>query len=469
MDSDKVLQYCDEIDALVQNIRDEVTSTGPEPPEPPTDETLVHAGDDLQTALDGGGALVLEQGAAFTRDGTYRVHVPGTSLRGEGLNLVETTHDHAFDVPIDVDDLAFADFAFAGAANEAFQLGVNGTSQNTVEHAPRGIVFARLRSVGHRGKRAFDVNAADVRFTDCEVVDCYSPDAVDSQAICVLNAPGPVLIEGGHYEAASENVMVGGDSMKIADCRPTGITIRDATFTKPLAWKTAGTPKVKNLVELKDGHDVLIQRCTLTNSWKSAQDGYGFMFTPKNGGSLRNVRVEDCEMSDVGGIVCITGHDFTAADPASMPRTQIEMHGGHYTASKATMGGSGRFTTITEGPERLIFHGLHVRIDGSTFIEYGDKDPCDVLHVTNCDWNYGSYGIRIGGLNHGDNGFGIIRELRIEGCTIHGAHSSFRSRWPNNTYVDVMSKQREREVDQRAAVEHYERELRDELQRMRTW
>lgn len=431
MDKNKIYGWLDEIVALTGDIRMEVAGEEPQPP----DGEVIQAGEDLQAALAAGGALVLANGATFEQTAAYRVTVSGTSITGEGSNAVGSTNDHAFDIGINVDSLTFANLAVAGEANEAVQIGVNGTSQNTVESAPDGIVFDRVTSNGHRGKRVFDVNAANVVFRNCEVRDCYSPDNVDSQAICVLNAPGPVLVDGGHFEAAAENIMIGGDSMKIPNCRPTGITIRDATFTKPIAWKEAGTPKVKNLIELKDGHDVLLQRLTLFNSWKSAQDGYGFMFTPKNGGSLRNVRVEDCTMSEVGGIVCITGHDFTAANASELPRTTIEMHGGNYRTNKVVMGGTGRFCLITEGPERVIFNGLTIAHEGSAFIEYGDSHPCDVLHVLNCTWNYGSYGIRIGGYNHGDNSQGIIRELKVEGCTISGAHSQFKSRYPNNTYV----------------------------------
>ena len=466
MDPFKVLQCCDQIDMLVQQIREEVSGDEPIPPDP-TD--ALQDGADLQAALDEGGSIPLADGATFQKDGAYRVTVSGTSVQGLGSNLIQTTHDHAFDVPVDVDHLVFRDFAFRGAANEAFQLGVNGTAQNTAAQAPDDVLFERLVSDGHRGKRAFDVNAGHVVFRDCEVRDCYSPDNVDSQAICVLNAPGPVTIEGGYFEAAAENIMVGGDSMKIPDCVPTGITIRGATFTKPLAWKEAGTPKVKNLLELKTGHDVLVTGCTFSNSWKSAQDGYCFMFTPKNGGSLRNVRVEDCLVSEVGAILNITGHDFTASNASELPRTQVEFHRGSYMTDKVAMGGTGRFCLITEGPERVVFNGLTVAHEGSSFLEYGDKDPCDVLHILNCSWNYGSYGVRLGGYNHGDNSLGIIADLKIEGCTITGAHSQFKSRYPNNTYVDSMTREREREVDRPEAVAAMERDVRAELKRLKDW
>jgi Right handed beta helix region len=445
--SEKVLAYCDQIDAMrqqirvseeeigrmTQAIRAEVT-TEPEPPEPPDEGTIVAAGDDLQAALDQGGHLSLAAGATFAQAGAYVVRQSGTQLTGLGDNVLAPTSDHALDIPVDVDDLVFEQFTFSSRANEAVQMGVNGTSQNTVDLAPRGITCRALTSIGHRGKRAFDVNAAHVSFIDCEVRDCWSPDGVDSQAICLLNGPGPLLIERGYFEAASENVMVGGDTMKIPDCRPTGITIRDATFTKPLAWQTAGTPKVKNLIELKDGNDVLIENCDLSNSWSSAQDGFGFMFTPSNGGSNLNVVVRNCRMTNVAGIVNIVGTDKSGLNPH---RSQITFEGGFYQTNKLANGGRGCFALIGESPEWVIADGCTFVVDGTSFLEIYDKQPVDLLKIVNCTWNYPKYGIRIGGYNHGEDFYGVCGSIVIEGCTISGAASAFKSRYPHNTYVEA--------------------------------
>lgn len=432
MNSDHVLQYCDQIDTLVQQIRDEVT-TAPEPPDPePPDAVLVGPEDDLQAALDAGGAIAMDTGATFAHEESFMVRSSGTTLEGLGDNTVASDW-HAFDVPIDVDDLTFDGFTFAGKAPEAFQLGVNGSSQTTIAQAPDRIVFRNLRSTGHRGKRAFDVNACHVEFHNCEVRDCYDPGNLDSQAICVLNAPGPVLVEGGYFEAASENLMVGGDDMKIPNCRPTGITIRNATFTKPLAWKTAGTPKVKNLIELKDGHDVVIENCDLSNSWKSAQTGYAFMCTPAEGGSVRNVLITNCRVSNVGGIVNITGTDAAGINPE---RTQVRIVGGEYRTS-ADMGGDGRFGLTTRGPEYLEIEDVIAHVHGTSFIEFGDAAHVDRFRLVGSTWNYPKYGIRIAGYNHGEDVVGVIGSIVIEGCTISGAASGFKTRYPNNTYVDA--------------------------------
>ena len=425
---DPILAACDEIDRQTALIR---TEAGGEPtPEPPP-YVVVGDGGNLQAALDAGGAIVLAADATFSTSGGYTFTQPGTLLAGEGGNVVHGIGAPALSVPVRVNDTAIGQLQPTTTHEVAVLLGRNDDAQTTLDQVPRGVRVQALVSTGHRGKRVLEVNAAEVVIVASDIRDAYDPEGQDSQAICILNTPGPVTVEGGWLECASEVILVGGDTMKIPNCRPTGLVFRDLTLTRPIAWKSAGTPKVKNLLELKDGHDVLIERLTLSNCWKSGQDGYGFMFTPTRGGSLRNVLVRDCTMRDVGGIINITGVD--SADP-TLPRTQVTMTGGDY-QTNPDMGGSQRFCLIGRGPEYFDIEGLHVAHHGSSFIDCSDKAAIDRLRVVGCTWNYGSYGIRIGGYNHGDNQAGIIATIQIEGNTISGAHSSFKSRYPNNTYV----------------------------------
>ena len=464
MSGETIRQYCDQIDELTQLIRDE-THTAPEPPNPPDSAHVITADDDLQAELNAGGLLLLESGADFDKAEGFSVTVPGTAVIGLGANGLASDHGTTIAVPIGVHNLAFGRLALASMnSEEVIRYGRNDDQQTTIEQSPDGAVFRSIVNAGHRGKRCFSINGRNVRIIDCTVEDLFQPEGQDSQAIWIGNAPGPVEIEAGYFEAASECLMVGGDAMKIPDCRPTGIHVRDATFTKLLDWKHAGTPKVKNIFELKDGHDVLIQRCQLFNCWKSAQDGYALMMTPTRGGSLRNVVIEDCHVWDVGGIINITGIDTNYPD---LPRTQVTMIGGEYRTNKAGgFDGPGRFCLIGRGPEAFEVEGCTIAHEGSAFIDCSDSKPVDLLRVVNSIWNYGSYGIRIGGYNHGDNSQGIIRTVIIEGNTISGAHSQFKSRYPNNTYVDAMASAREREVDRPDRIHVVQRELQDELRRL---
>jgi uncharacterized protein YuzB (UPF0349 family) len=458
MNPDTILRYCDEIDALTQAIRDELLA-----PAPP-DGVVIEAGDDLQGALDAGGPIALAHAARFAAPGGYTCTHAQTTLTGGGDNTLTGETAPALRVPTGIDGIEVATLLVASQASAALQIGRNDAEQVTLDQAPVDIALRALLSTGHRGKRAVEVHGMGVEITDCEVHDCYATSGQDSQAIWIGNAPGPVRIEGGHFEAASENLMVGGDTMKIPDCRPTGITILHATFTKPLAWQAAGTPKVKNLLECKDGLDVLIEDCDLYHCWKSAQDGYAFMFTPANGGAV-SVTVVNCRVREVGGIMNITGTD---ASGINTRRTQVTLRGGDYRTNKAAMGGSGRFCLATRGPEWILVEACQIAHEGSAFCDLADdKVPIDRLRIVNSTWNYGSYGIRIGGVNHGDNSAGVIGTVEITGNTISGAHSQFRARYPDNTYVAVMTAEREREVGDRAAA--YAREVREDIKRLRQW
>jgi len=368
MNPDTIRGYCDEIDTLTQKIRDELAV---DPSPEPDDETIVNNAGDLQATLTAGGKVALAP--ELDCDGSYQFSTPETFLRGQGGNKITGSGNPALRVDVGIDDIGIESLEGAADYDSVIRIGKNDTNQTTVEQAPQNVKIMLVGITTHRGKRGIEVNAGHVDIIDCDIRDVYATSKQDSQAIWIGNAPGPVLIDGGYYEAASECLLVGGDAMKIPNCRPTGITICNATFTKKLEWQGNPDIPVKNILELKDGHDVLIENCDLYHCWKSAQDGYAFMFTPTRGGSLRNVVVRNCRVSEVGGIVNITGID----EAGGTPRTQIEFHGGEYRTNKAEMGGSGRFCLIGRGPEHVKFNGMFIRHEGSAFVDAADKESID--------------------------------------------------------------------------------------------
>lgn len=432
MDQAAIRQYCADITACVAGILAELDAVAPEPP---PDGSYVETGGDLQAALDAGGLVTLAVNGVYAEPGGYTFTTASTALVGDGTQTVLAASAPALRVPPEIGSISLEGVIVDVETHTGgVQIGRNDDAQTTLAQAPSGIRIHAVKASGHRGKRVFEINARNVELTNCEVYDSYDPGGQDSQAIWLGNCPGPVTILGGYFEGASENLMVGGDTMKIPDCRPTGITIRGATFVKPLTWQAAGTPKVKNLLELKDGHDVLVEDCTFAQCWKSAQDGYAFMLTPSQGGSLQNVVIRNCRVRDVGGIVNITGTDASGINPQ---RTQVAIRGGDYRTNKLAMGGSGRFCLANRGPEWIIVEDCVITHEGSAFCDLADdKAPIDLLRIVNSTWNYGSYGIRIGGCNHGDNALGIIGTIEITGNTITGAHSLFRDRYPENTYLE---------------------------------
>lgn len=461
------------INELEQLIHQDVTkrfqeynNSVPPEPQPEPDVIVLKAGDDLQAALDKGGNFQLEKTADFGKTGGFLLKVANTYLQGLENNTILGSGAPAIRCGLGYQGGKFDAIKFKVTEYDQSMLrfGINGTEQDTVIKTPRDFRFTRISIPEFRGKRAFEINAADVVFENCDVHDIYAPAGVDSQAIWFFNTPGNLHIKNCYLEAASENFMCGGDRIKLTDARPTNLLIEDSEFSKPLAWQTAGAPKVKNLFELKDGWDVVIKNCTFTNCWKSAQDGYGFTFTPSQGGRVK-VRVENCTMSNVSAICNITGQDQGGYWP-NEPRTQVHIIGGSYNTNKANNGGTGRFALITHGPESVIVEGATITHDGSSFIAIGDSKIIDKLHVLNCTWNYGSYGIFINGAVNGDNSAGVIKDFKVEGCTIRGASSAFKTRFPNNTYVSLMTRSQEETITRRRIDEE---DLASELKRRAEW
>jgi hypothetical protein len=227
MDTEKILSYCNQIDILTQKIREEIIIAPPEPPEP-TDEILVPAGGDLQAAMDEGGNLRLAEGATFTKSDGYLFNTPQTAVRGSGNIISSDSSNGGFRLPVGARGCTMEHLTVKAPKNEvAVQIGKNDSNQTTVEQAPAEVTVTQVTVTGHRGKRAIECNGNGVVFTDCDIRDVYDPEKADSQAIWIGNSPGDVTIKGGHFEAASENIMIGGDKMKIPNCRPTNILIED--------------------------------------------------------------------------------------------------------------------------------------------------------------------------------------------------------------------------------------------------
>ncbi|MBI4459004.1 MAG: right-handed parallel beta-helix repeat-containing protein [Acidobacteria bacterium] len=121
----------------------------------------------------------------------------------------------------------------------------------------------------------------------------------DAQAINVWNGAGPFLIENNYLEASGENVMFGGGDPTIRNLIPSNITIRRNHFYKPLAWVNQGW-RIKNLFELKNASDVVVEANVFQNNWIEAdQRGFAIVFTPRNQNgraawsSVRNVTFQN--------------------------------------------------------------------------------------------------------------------------------------------------------------------------------
>lgn len=117
-------------------------------------------------------------------------------------------------------------------------------------------------------RRCVLLNSARSAVIDSWISDCHDRNA-DAQAISGWNGPGPFLIRNNHLEASTEVIMFGGGDAAAAELSPADIIITGNYLTKPVAWK-GGPWQIKNLLELKNGRRVLIEKNVFDGNWPQA-------------------------------------------------------------------------------------------------------------------------------------------------------------------------------------------------------
>jgi hypothetical protein len=129
-------------------------------------------------------------------------------------------------------------------------------------------------------KRGIALNSGDTTIRDSYIYGLKYAGA-DSQALAGWNGPGPFLIENNRLVAAGENVMFGGGDPRIPNMVPSNIRVLRNLMDKPLSWRGSSWT-VKNIFELKNAQDVLIEGNVFEYCWLAAQSGYAIVLTPRN-------------------------------------------------------------------------------------------------------------------------------------------------------------------------------------------
>jgi hypothetical protein len=314
----------------------------------------VHAGDDLQMILNHvampGDTVVLDAGATFlgpitlpNKPGDARITIESSaleSLPGPGQRV--GPDDAPLMPKIVSPGLGMAALQTAPGAHhyrlagieflpqtsntfvyDLITLGDGSKAQSSLDQVPHDLILDQcyIHAWPQQDlKRGIALNSAETSILDSYLADFKSVDQ-DSQAIAGWNGPGPYHIENNYVEAASENLLFGGDFAWIPNLVPSNIDIVDNEFFKPLTWKAddpsfAGTVwTVKNLLELKNAAQVQIEGNLFENNWTAAQDGFAILFTVRdqNGAmpwaEVDNVAFENNIVLHVGAVFNISGTD----------------------------------------------------------------------------------------------------------------------------------------------------------------
>jgi hypothetical protein len=398
----------------------------------------VRTGGELEKALAGGGIIELQAGATFEAP-RFTVRKSGTVIRGQGATLKGTAGPGLY-IPPSLSSITVSDLSVESAGNQAaVQCGDNGPTQTSVAQQPKDIVFEKVTIPQHRGKRGFEINCA-ARLLDSRALDVYSPAALDSQAIGILNTCGPVSVAGGEYVAASENVLVGGDSLKITDCPENvvaDLTFDRLTLSKPDSWRTDGVRRsTKNLFELKAGKRVTLKNSTLTGSWKDGQDGWAIVITPRNGAFIEEVVIDGVTVDRAGGGIQFLGVSRGNSTPRAT--NGVAIRNSKFTISKAENGGRGILALYVEGMLDSTWDNVTATFDGPAIVQADSKVPQGPFVMRNSRMNTGRLAVQAPGANFGSRApekyAGRALTTVFEGNTFRGAPAAFRKLYPKNTF-----------------------------------
>jgi hypothetical protein len=141
---------------------------------------------------------------------------------------------------------------------------------------------------------------------------------------------------------------------------------------------------VKNLFELKNARNVVVENNIFENHWKEAQPGYAIVLTPRNsnGGCawcvVEHVRFEYNLVRNVAAGINLLGYDN--GNP-SRQAADIVFRENLFTGLSTALGGNGWFMLIGDGPRDLTLEHNTIDSNGNTIINvYGgtSADPREV-------------------------------------------------------------------------------------------
>jgi hypothetical protein len=375
---------------------------------------MVGAGDDLQAAINNalpGDTLLLEAGATFVGNyvlpassGTDYITIRSAaddSTLPDGSTRIDPTF--ADMLPKIQSPNSAAALATAPGAHhyllqcleflanyqglgDVVELGDGSSAQNTLDDTvPHDLILDRVYIHGDPTfgqKRGISLNSAATTIVNSYIANIWANDQ-DSQAIAGWNGSGPFTITNNYLEASGENFLLGGADPSIPNLVPSNITFTRNYLSKPFAWEQTNVI-VKNLLELKNAQNVIIDSNILENNWVAEQSGYAVVFTPRNQDGtapwtvVQQVSFTNNIVRHVASGVNILGTD---TDQTSQLTNDILIRNNLFYDVSSNYGGDGRFLLISGGTSVTIDHNTVIQ-DGVTAV-YAYGPPVTGLTFTN--------------------------------------------------------------------------------------
>lgn len=266
--------------------------------------------------------------------------------------------------------------ATTATLGDIIALGDGGSAQNDRALVPHHLTIDRCYVHGdpEKGqKRGIALNSASTTIVNSYVADIKAVGQ-DTQAIGGWNGPGPYHIENNYLEGAGENFILGGADPHIEGIIPEDVVFRRNHLAKPLAWRQEPW-QVKNLFELKNARNVVVEDNLMEYVWKQAQVGYAILLTPRNQAgkapwvTVDNVTIRRNVIRHAGGGMQIVGEDDN--DGSGIARRITVVDNVFYDIDSATWGGPGAFLLLGHGARDLTIERNAVQQSGNIIMAYG--------------------------------------------------------------------------------------------------
>jgi len=333
-------------------------------------------------------------------------------------------------------------------AGDIIALGDGSTAQKRLAEVPTGFILDRLFIHGDEQngqKRAIALNATDVTISN-SYISGIAVSGQDSQAIAGWNGAGKYVIDNNYIEGAGENILFGGADPSILELTPANITIRRNDIVKPLAWKDARSNwQIKNLLELKNARDVVIEDNVFERNWAQAQSGYAILFTVRNqdGGcpwcAIENVQFQRNTIRDVAAAFQILGTDYLK--PSRRTKNVVIRDNTIEGLDGRAWGGDGYLLQMTDGPSEITLdHNTVIQGDSSGIAKI--DGIVNGFVFTNNLTGHGAYGIIASARAPGNDSIrATLPGAQITGNVIAGANPNWYP--PGNLFPSMEEFQRQ--------------------------
>jgi hypothetical protein len=237
---------------------------------------------------------------------------------------------------------------------------------------------------------------------------------MDTDTLTAVSAPSKavsVFAPGGTAVALSWSAVPGADRYRIyrgstASAQSVYLETASAgtSFTYTGTAERAGTPAatgtkwtVKNIFELKNAEQVILEGNVLENIWQSGQYGYAIVLTPRNQeGTASWVRVRDVLITNnivrhAAGVLQLSGTDATNV---SQQTQRVTLRNNlFYDIDPQKWGGYAKVFLVGEGPAGVVLdHNTIVHTNSSVVYAYGTKTITGFVYTNNISL-HGEYGI----------------------------------------------------------------------------